>query len=132
MIWYNNRNVVPFLRAIDKQFAFYIESEVDMFKGRISVTGLTLKYLFETLPPKTCFTLFNEKHKDLDRLVKHSLDGGPSVIYHRLHESGVTKILHVDYGCDANDCRSMLLRKYVNGVVRVGVISYRSCHPTPV
>ena len=63
LIWYNNRDVVPFLENIDKQFAFYKERRIDMFKDGISVPGLTLKYLFETLPPKTCFTLFNEKHR---------------------------------------------------------------------
>ena len=39
LIWYNNpnRDVVPFLEAIDKQFAFYKERRIDMFKDGISV-----------------------------------------------------------------------------------------------
>ena len=50
IIWYNNRDVVPFLEAIDKQFAFYQQQHIDMFKDGISVPGLTLLYLFNDLP----------------------------------------------------------------------------------
>ena len=37
LVWYNNRDVVPFLEAIDKQFAFYQQQNIDMFKDGISV-----------------------------------------------------------------------------------------------
>ena len=46
LVWYNNRDVVPFLDAIDKQFAFYKQQNIDMFKDGVSVPGLTLLYLF--------------------------------------------------------------------------------------
>ena len=44
LVWYNNRDVVPFLDAIDKQFAFYKQQNIDMFKDGVSVPGLTLLY----------------------------------------------------------------------------------------
>ena len=50
LVWYNNRDVVPFLQAIDRQFAFYQQRGIDMFKQGISVPGLTLLYLFNDLP----------------------------------------------------------------------------------
>ena len=53
LVWYNNRDVVPFLQAIDRQFAFYQQRGIDMFKQGISVPGLTLLYLFNDLPEKT-------------------------------------------------------------------------------
>ena len=31
LVWYNNRDVVPFLGALDKQFAFYQQQNIDMF-----------------------------------------------------------------------------------------------------
>ena len=65
LVWYNNRDVVPFLLAIDRQFAFYHKRGIDMFKQGISVPGLTLLYLFNDLPEKTYFTIFSEKNKDL-------------------------------------------------------------------
>ena len=44
LVWYNNRDVVPFLEALDKQFAFYKQQNIDMFKDGVSVPGLTLLY----------------------------------------------------------------------------------------
>ena len=61
LVWYNNRDVVPFLDAIDKQFAFYKQQNIDMFKDGVSVPGLTLLYLFNELPSNTFFTVFNRR-----------------------------------------------------------------------
>ena len=42
LVWYNNRDAVPFLQAIDKQFAVYKDRDIDLFKNGVSVPGLTL------------------------------------------------------------------------------------------
>ena len=67
LIWYNNRDVVPFLEALEKQFNFYKQLGVDMFKDGISVPGLTLKYLFKT--SSSTFCLYDKKNSDLHDLV---------------------------------------------------------------
>ena len=108
LVWYNNRDVVPFLQAIDRQFAFYRQRGIDMFKQGISVPGLTLLYLFNDLPEKTYFTTFNEKNKDLHDLVKENIVGGPSIIFHRYHEKGVTTLRQNEYGEAARPCRSIV------------------------
>ena len=64
LVWYNNRNVLPFLEAIEKMSEFWQERNIDMFKDGVSVTGLTMKYLFSNVP-NVDFSLFNEKDKDL-------------------------------------------------------------------
>ena len=92
LVWYNNRDVVPFLDAIDKQFAFYKQQNIDMFKDGVSVPGLTLLYLFNGLPPDTNFVTFNQTNSDLHQLVKDNIVGGPAIIFHRYHEKGVTRI----------------------------------------
>ena len=46
LIWYNNRDVTPFLDAIAKQAGFYKHQNIDMFKDGISVPGLSLLHLF--------------------------------------------------------------------------------------
>ena len=92
LIWYNNRDVTPFLDAIAKQFTFYCDRGIDMFKDGISVPGLSLLYLFSNLPKDTFFTVFNETSKDLHHLVKDNIVGGPAIIFHRYHEKDVTKI----------------------------------------
>ena len=45
LLWYNNQDVVPFVEALEKQFKFYCQLEVDMFKEALSMPGLTMKYL---------------------------------------------------------------------------------------
>ena len=78
LIWYNNRDVTPFLDAISKQFAFYRDRDIDMFKDGISVPGLSLLHLFNDLPNDTNFVTFNRTNSDL--------------IFHRYHEKNVTRI----------------------------------------
>ena len=64
-----------------------------MFKQGISVPGLTLLYLFNNLPEKIYFTLFNKKNKDFHHLVKDHVVGGPSLVFHRYHEKGSPRYL---------------------------------------
>ena len=90
LVWYNNRDVVPFLEALDKQFAFYKQQNIDMFKDGVSVPGLTLLYLFNELPSNTFFMVFNQTNSDLHLL--DNIVGGPAIIFHRYHENDVTKI----------------------------------------
>ena len=83
LVWYNNRDVVPFL-----QFAFYQQRDIDMFKQGISVPGLTLLYLFNDLLEKTYFTLFNEKNKDLHHLDTNHVVGGSSLFFTAITRKG--------------------------------------------
>ena len=92
LIWYNNRDVTPFLDAIAKQAGFYRDRDIDMFKDGISVPGLSLLHLFNDLPNDTYFTVFNRTNSDLHELVKDNIVGGPAIIFHRYHEKDVTKI----------------------------------------
>ena len=92
LVWYNNRDVIPFLQAIDKQFAFYQQHNIDMFKDGISVPRLSLLHLFNDLPNDTNFVTFNRTNSDLHKLVKDNIVGGPAIIFHRYHEKGITKI----------------------------------------
>ena len=64
LMWYNNRDVVPFLEALEKQFNFYCQLGVDMFKDGISVPGLTLTYLFKTTNSTFCL-LQSESYQSL-------------------------------------------------------------------
>ena len=101
LVWYNNRDVTPFLEAIDKQAAFYHDQHIDIFKDGISVPGLTLLYLFNGLPPDTNFVTFNQTNSDLHQLVKDNIVGGPAIIFHRYHEKGVTRIRGSEELCRA-------------------------------
>lgn len=108
LIWYNNRDVQPFIEAVEKLSRFYKENSIDLFKDGISVPGLTMKYLFMNLPHDTYFTLFDEKNSDLHDLVKSNVVGGPSIIFHRHHEVGETKIRQEEFGEEAKVCGGVL------------------------
>ncbi|KAJ8048029.1 hypothetical protein HOLleu_00186 [Holothuria leucospilota] len=98
LTWYNNRDVVPFLEALDKIAMFYRERHIDAFKDGISVPGLTMKYLFQAAEDEPC-ALFDEKNKDLYYTFRANLVGGPSIIFHRYQEKGKTKIRNTDNVC---------------------------------
>ena len=78
-------------------------------KDGISVPGLTLLYLFNNLPEKMYFTLFNEKNKDLHQLLKDSVVGGRALIFHRYHEKGVTKPRQTECGETDQPCRTIVV-----------------------
>ena len=84
LVWYNNMDMVPFLQAIDIQFSFYQQRDIDMFKQGISVPGLALLYLFNDLPKK----VFNEKNKYLHHLFKYHVVGGASLIFSAITRKG--------------------------------------------
>ena len=84
--------VVPFIEAVEKMSQFWRERKIDMFKDGISVPGLTLKYLFSYLSPQTYFSLFDQANSDLYHLIVDNNTGSPSIIFHRHHEAGKTKI----------------------------------------
>ena len=63
-----------------------------MLRQGISIPGITLIYLFSTLATVIFFSLFNKKNKELFTLFKKNMVGGPSIIFHRYHETGKTKI----------------------------------------
>ena len=107
LVWYNNRDVVPFMEALAKQFNFYVNLGLDMFKDGLSVPGLTLKYLFLTCS-STMFTLFNHQNQDLHHMVRQNMVGGPSIIFHRYHEAWRTKIREHYFGNLAKPCQSII------------------------
>jgi hypothetical protein len=69
---------------------FYEDLGVDMFKDAISVPGVTLKYLFKTLPKDVSFSLCSKREQDLHNTIRENIVGGPSIIFHRYHEKDQT------------------------------------------
>ncbi len=106
LIWYNNRDVQPFVEAVDKMAETYRERGIDLFKDGISVPGLTMKYLFK-ISPQANFALFGNKDQDLYHTFRKNLVGGPSIVFTRYHSAGETrirggKVVQKVVGYDAN------------------------------
>jgi G:T-mismatch repair DNA endonuclease (very short patch repair protein) len=99
LIHYNNLDVAPFVKAIKAHSKFFIDKSVDMFKDGLTLPGLTLKFLFQnSCKTATPYVLFSKREQDLHNLVRKNLVGGPSIIFHRHHLSGVSKIRERLYG----------------------------------
>ena len=89
IVYYNNLDVEPFVRAINEHSKFFTERGVDMFKDGLTLPGLTLKFLFEnTSKNATPYVLFSEAERDIHQLLRKNLVGGPSIIFHRHHSTG--------------------------------------------
>ena len=92
LVWYNNRDVVPFLDAIDKQFAFYKQQNIDMFEDGVSVPGLTLLYLFNELLSNTFLYCLQPDEQRSAPTRQRQYRWCPAIIFHRYHEKDITKI----------------------------------------
>ena len=109
LIYYNNKDVAPFVKAVNEHMTFFIRKGIDMFKDGITLPGLTLKLLFEKVSVDTLpHVLFSEPDKDVHELVRTNLVGGPSIIFHRHHKSGSTRIRKREYGAESKVCRHIL------------------------
>ena len=76
--WYNNLDVIPFVEAVDKQKAFYIEHELDMFKDAVSIPGLAEKIMFREARLSAEAKGRPEKHKYAKispELIQKRIDG---------------------------------------------------------
>ena len=94
LIWYNNLDVAPFLKALQNLSDYYSDRKVDAFKDGVSVPGIAERIAFNTLKSDEVFFLFNRSNSDLVHLFRDNLVGGPAIIFNRYQEAGVTKIRH--------------------------------------
>ena len=129
LVWYNDLDVEPFVQAIERQRMVYRAKGIDMLKEAISLPGLAIRWMFKEAPqpdfPRREETqsvgqltramrssmpvcLIDEDNRDLYRLIKNNLVGGPSVIFHRYHEKDKTSIRQRLYGEEARPCASIL------------------------
>ena len=81
--------------AIEKMNDYYKDKKIDFIHQAISLPGIAKMVCFKSIiDPTAEFHLFNFKQKDIYQLCKQKIVGGPSIIFNRLHEAGVTNICH--------------------------------------
>ena len=110
LVWYQKLDVRPFQEALKTQCDFYAsELSLDMLKDAVTIPGLTLRYLFNTLPHHVYFSLVSEQDKDFFQSLHSQIVGGPSIVFKRHIEKGGTRIRGADgkltqkvVGYDAN------------------------------
>ena len=100
--WYNNKDVVPTLEAMQKMIAFYHHKGIDMLKLGCTLPNLANICLHK--PTKAKFYPFTENDKDLLEMIQDYMFGGPSIVFTR--KAVVNETLIQD---SANVCKSIVV-----------------------
>ena len=88
--YYNNLDVAPGLEALERMRAFYTEKGIDILKDAVSIPGVSLHYLLRGAVERGA-ELYSPG-KEAYEMLKGAVVGGPSLVFTRYHEVGVTKI----------------------------------------
>ena len=79
--WYNNKDVVPTLEAMQKMMEFYHNKGIDMLKRGYTLRNLANICLHKSTNHK--FFPFVEADKDLQYKIREEMTGGPSFVFTR-------------------------------------------------
>ena len=80
LMWYNNKDVVPTLEAMQKMIGFYRQKEIDMLKLGCTLPNLANICLHKSTDSK--IYPFIESDKDLEK-IREDMVGGPSIVFTR-------------------------------------------------
>ena len=81
LMWYDNKDVVPTLEAMQKMIEFYHQKEIDMVKLGCTLPNLANICLHNLTDSK--FYTFTESDKDLLEMIREVIVGGPSIVFTR-------------------------------------------------
>ena len=79
--WYNKKDVVPILEAMQKMIAFYHDKDIDMLKLGCTLPNLANICLHKSTDAK--FYPFTEGDNNLLEKIREDVVGGPSVVFAR-------------------------------------------------
>ena len=116
--WYNNKDVVPRLEAMQKMIEFYHNKGIDKLKIGCTLPNLAKICLHESTDSK--FYPFTESDKDLLEKIREDMVGGPSIVLTRkavLDETFIRK--------------SSNLSKSIDGIDASQLYPYSMCQPMP-
>ena len=91
LMHYNNLDVGPFVKAVEKMHVFYRDNGIDYLKETISVPRIARKMMFQQ-SKDALFLLCGKKDQDLYKTVKKNIIGGASIIFCRHHKVNETLI----------------------------------------
>ena len=93
LMHYNICDVTPFVLAVNNMMSFYTERNIDLFKTSISAPGVARQLLHESSNNRQAyFSLLDQNQEDIYKIFKLNLSVGPSIIFKRHLEVGVTPI----------------------------------------
>ena len=116
--WYNNKDVVTTVEAMQKMIAFYHDKDIDMLKLGCTLPNPANIYLHKSIDAK--FFPFTERDKDLLEKIREDVVGGPSIVFTRKTVVDETFIR-----------KSTNLSKSFVGIDASQVYPYSMCQPMP-
>ena len=116
--WYNKKDVVPTLGAMQKMIAFYHDKDIDMLKLGCTLPILANNCLHKSTDAK--FYPFTERDRDLSEKIREDAVGGPSIVFTRKADVDETFIRE-----SANICKSIV------GIDASQLYPYSMCQPIP-
>ena len=116
--WYNNKDVVPTLEAMQTMLAFYHKKGIDMLKLGWPLPNLANICLHKSTSAK--FYPFTETDKDLLQKFREDMVGGPSIVFTRKAVVDETFIRKSE-----NVCKSIV------GIDASQLYPYSMCQPMP-
>ena len=119
--WYNNKDVVPALEAMQKMFVFYHDKDIDMSKLGCTLPNLANICLHKSTGAK--FYPFMEGDKVLLGKIREDVVGDPSIVFTRKAVSFTLKGSFIRKS--ANICKSIV------GIDARQLYPYSMCHPMP-
>ena len=117
--WYNNKDVMPTLEAMQKLIAFNHDKDIDILKLGCTLPNLANICLHKSTDTKFC--PFTEAHKILSEKIREDVVGGPSIVFTRravVDETFFRKSLNL--------CKSIV------GIDASQLYPYSMCQPMPV
>ena len=116
--WYNNKDVVPTLEAMQKMLAFYHKKGVDMLKLGCTLRNLANICLHKSTSAK--FYQFTETDKYLLEKIREDMVGGLSIVFTRKAVVDETFIRNSEIKC-----------KSIVGIDASQLYPYSMCQPMP-
>ena len=116
--WYNNKDVVPTLDAMQKMIEFYHDKGIDMLKLGCTLPNLANICLHKSTDYK--FYPFFSSDSDLLEKIREDMTGGPSIVFTRKAVANETFIR-----------KSKSLRKSIMGIDASQLYPYSMCQDMP-
>ena len=116
--WYNNKDVVPTLKAMQKMLAFCHKKGIDMLKLGCTLPNLANISLHKSTSGK--FYPFTETDKNLLQKIREDMVGGPSIVFTRKAVVDETFTRN-----SRNICKSIV------GIDASQLYPYSMCQPMP-
>ena len=116
--WYNNKNVVPTIEAMQKMMEFYHNKGIDMLKLGCTLPNLANICLHQSTNHK--FFPFVESDKDLHDKIREDMTGGPSIVFTRKAVVDQTFIRNSE-----NICKSIV------GIDAIQLYPFSMCQEMP-